>query len=240
MNFGASKSEMELKYIAFTIKDFDLICLTEVVAGKGGLEAVEDLHSLLLNDSPNWSFVVSEPTSSLKSGEERYAYLWKKDKLKLIGVPELTKFFSKEIEREPYIATFSYQDKTFTVIPIHAIPKSKQPETELKYLKYFDELYKNKNLLFAGDYNCPQYHTVFLPLKKLGYKPILTDQKTTLRQKCIDDDCLASEFDNMFYNPSKIILLKSEAIHFYKKINNLKVARTISDHLPIYMDFLVK
>ena len=85
--------------------------------------------------------------------------------------------------------------------------------------------------------NCPQSHTVFNPLKTMGYQPIFTEQKTSLRQKCMNDDCLASEFDNAFYNTSKVTLLKSGIIHFYTNFIDLKAARKISDHVPIFFQF---
>jgi hypothetical protein len=92
------------------------------------------------------------------------------------------------------------------------------------------------NLIFCGDFNCPQSHTVFNPLKALGYNPIFIGQKTSLRQKCINNDCLASEFDNAFYNKKKVALIKSGVISFYKNFSDLKEARKISDHLPIFFE----
>jgi len=41
----------------------------------------------------------------------------------------------------------------------------------------------------------------------MGYKPIFTNQKTSLKEKNNSGNCLASEFDNMFYNTSAISLL---------------------------------
>jgi hypothetical protein len=39
----------------------------------------------------------------------------------------------------------------------------------------------NLNLIFAGDFNCPQSHTV-LSFKKMGYQSILVNQKASLKQ----------------------------------------------------------
>jgi len=108
---------------------------------------------------------------------------------------------------------------------------------EIKYLKFLPEEYPDKDLMFCGDFNCPQSHTVFKPLKSLGYKPALIHQKTSLRQKCVNDDCLASEYDNIFFNNSKVSFIKSGVILFYKSFQTLKVARTVSDHVPIYFQF---
>jgi hypothetical protein len=72
----------------------------------------------------------------------------------------------------------SIPDKQFTVVNFHAITK---PETEIKYFKFFPE-YPTLNLIFAGDFNCPQSHTVFIPLRKMGYQSILVGQKTSLKK----------------------------------------------------------
>ncbi len=112
-----------------------------------------------------------------------------------------------------------------------------QPETEIKYFKLLPEEYPALNLIFTGDFNCPQSHTVFNPLKKMGYNPILMNQKTSLKQKCKNEECLASEFDNMFYKTSKTNNISSGIIPFYKSFGSLKEARKISDHIPIWCEF---
>ena len=42
-NFGKSKSDQEIAFIANTIKDYDIITIQEVVAGNGGAQAVVKL-----------------------------------------------------------------------------------------------------------------------------------------------------------------------------------------------------
>jgi hypothetical protein len=91
-----------------------------------------------------------------------------------------------------------------------------------------------------GDFNCPQSHTVFAPLKKMGYSSSLVNQKTSLRQKCIQNDCLASEYDTMFFNPQKMKITQSGVIPFYENFVSLKEARKISDHAPIWGSFILK
>jgi endonuclease/exonuclease/phosphatase family metal-dependent hydrolase len=123
------------------------------------------------------------------------------------------------------------------VANFHAITKNKQPETEIKYFKFLPEEYPTLNLIFAGDFNCPQSHTVFNPLKKMGYQSILIDQKTSLKQECKNGNCLASEFDNIYFKTLKINPINSGIISFYEKFNTLKEARIISDHIPIWFEF---
>lgn len=236
-NFGKSKSDQEIEIIANTIKDYDIIAIQEVVAGNGGAQAVIRLADALNRKGTKWDYRISTPTSSSANKTERYAFIWKTSSLKLKGKPWLEQKYHQEIEREPYFATFEINGKTITIASFHAITKSKQPETEIKYFKLLPQEYPTLNLLFAGDFNCPQSHSVFTPLKKMGFAPILKNQKTSLKTKPKGGNYLASEYDNIFYKISSITYLKSDAIMFYKKFISLKEARKISDHIPIWFEF---
>ena len=239
-DFGQSKSDAELNFIANTVNAFDIICLQEVVAGYGGSQAVARLHNALNKKGTQWDYRVSLPTSGENSYKrERYAFLWKTATIHLIGRPWLEIKYQAEINREPFFATFSNNGKLFTVVNFHAITKSKQPETEIKYFKFLPEEYPHQKLIFTGDFNCPQSHSVFNPLKTMGYKPVFKAQKTSLRMQCLDSNCLASEFDNIFYNVSEVNNISSGIIHFYKSFTTLPEARNISDHVPVWFRFVV-
>jgi endonuclease/exonuclease/phosphatase family metal-dependent hydrolase len=236
-NFGQSKSDQTVHYIANSLRDYDIIAVQEVVAGYGGVQAVAKLADELNRTGTKWDYVISEPTSSSAYKTERYAFIWKTSKLKQIGKAWLEKKYHSEIEREPYLGTFQYQDKQFTVVNFHAITKQTKPETEIKYFKFFPGEYPTLNLIFAGDFNCPQSHTVFIPLRKMGYQSILVGQKTSLKQKYKNNNYLASEYDNMYYKTSKIKSINKGVLSFYKDFNTLKEARKVSDHIPIWFEF---
>lgn len=239
-NFGKSKSETELNFIASTIAAYDIIAIQEVVAGYGGAQAVAKLAMVLNEKGSKWDYAISDPTSGTSYKTERYAFLWKTDKAKLKGNTWLEKKYHLEIDREPFFATFEINKKIITLVNYHAITKNRQPETEIKYFKFLPLEYPNLNLVFMGDFNCPQSHTVLNPLKKMGYSPILQNQKTTLKQQCINATCLASEFDNMFYKTDSVNYINSGTIPFYTKFNSLKEARRISDHIPIWFEFSLR
>jgi deoxyribonuclease-1-like protein len=236
-DFGNSKSFEEIKFIANTVKGYDVLAIQEVVAGIGGAQAVAKLWEMLNESGSKWDYIISDPTSSSAYKTERYAFLWKTSKVAIVGNAWLESYYSLEIDREPFMATFKSNNKTFTLLNYHAITKALQPETEIKYLKYLPEKYSSLNLIFCGDFNCPQFHTVFNPLKAMGYNPIFTNQKTSLKQACIQDDCLASQYDNIFYNLGKIKFINSGVDHFYRRFETLKEAELISDHIPIYFEF---
>lgn len=239
-NIGKSKSNQDIAFIANTIKDYDVVAIQEVVAGIGGAQAIARLSDELNRKGDKWNYVVSEATSSSAYKAERYAFIWKTNTVQIIGRPWLEQKYNLEIDREPFYATFQYKGKQFTLVNFHAITQKKQPETEIKYFKFLTLEYPSLNLLFVGDFNCPQSHTVFNPLKKMGYKSLLIGQKTSLKKSCLNNECLASEFDNMYYNVSKITIKRSGYIPFYEKFNSLQEARTISDHVPVWAEIVLK
>lgn len=239
-NLGQSKSNQEIILLANIVRDFDIIAIQEVVAGYGGAQAVARLADELNRKGTKWDYTVSDLTSSSVYKTERYAYVWKTSKVRKVGKAWLEKRYHLEIDREPYFCTFQYEKKQFTVVNFHAITKKRQPETEIKYFKFLPDEYPNLNLLFAGDFNCPQSHSVFNPLKKMGYKPVLVNQKTSLKKECNNGHCLASEFDNMYYHASKINFLKSGIIPFHTAFATQKEARMLSDHIPIWFEFSLK
>lgn len=241
MNLGKSKSQSELYFMAITLSKYDVVAIQEVVAGEGGAQAVAKLASILQTKGEKWNYVISNPTTSTnKASKERYAFLWKIAKVTQIGKGWLDQNYQKEIDREPFMSTFQYDKKRFTLVSFHAVPKKKNPASEIKYFKFYPNLYPNLNLIFLGDFNCSQSHTVFNPLKKMGYMPVFTNQKTSLRQKCKNKDCLASEYDNIFYAPSKISCLSKGVNSFYTSFSTLKEARKISDHIPVWSVFKLK
>ena len=85
-----------------------------------------------------------------------------------------------------------------------------------------------------GDFNCSQTYTVFNPLKNNGYESLLTNQKTILRKKCLKQDFLASEYDNMFYYSNKVTDEKAGIENFYSQFATPEEDRKISDDIPLF------
>ena len=236
-NFGQSKSDAELEFIANLVRNYDFVALQEVVAGNGGAQAVAKLADILNRKGAKWDYAISNPTKSSPYKTERYAFLWKTKNIKLIGKPWLDAFYEANIEREPYMATFEYDKKQFTLVNFHAVPKKDQPETEIKYFKNFLTSYPNLELIFLGDFNCPSSHSVFIPLKNKGYRSVFEGQKTSLKTKCVNNNCLASEYDTVLLS-TKFEIKKCEVVQFHENFKDLKVARKVSDHLPIWVELV--
>lgn len=243
-HLGRTKSEESLRFIANIIKDYDVIAIQEVVAKTGGVKAVSDLINILneIDQPTEWNGVVSQITSGDNAQEnERYAFIWNESKIKKVGQAWLHQTYHEEIVREPYMGTFAYETDTFTLVNFHAVPKKKNPEREIKFFKFMPNEFPDLNLIFVGDFNTSSKNDVFNPLKRMGYMPALVGQKTTLRMQCINNDCMASEYDNIFYNKHKIRRKKAGVIHYYRSFPDVKTARNqISDHAPVFLRFTIK
>jgi deoxyribonuclease-1-like protein len=234
-DMGNSKSDSVIETIAKTLSAYDIVAIQEVVAGYGGAQAVARLADELNRKGTKWEYEVSEVTSGNSAYKaERYAFLWKSARVSRVGKGWLEHQYGSEIEREPFYGRFRLGRQILTLVNYHAITKSQQPEREVKYFKFLPARYPDDQLVFCGDFNLPQSHSVFNPLRSMGYVPVLVRQKTTLRQRCLNDDCLASEFDNFYFRPARIRLKVAGVIHFYRLLPNLALSRKISDHIPIF------
>jgi len=239
-NLGKSKPDSAITFMATQLKSYDVVAIVEVVAGRGGAQAVARLADALNRTGAKWDYVISDPTVSTPGREERYAYLWKPSRVKKVGEAWLEKNYQLQIEREPYLAQFEQGGKRFTVACLHALPKKHQPEKELKFLQFIPAKYPDQTILFCGDFNIPQSHTVFNPLKAAGFLPAFTGKKTTLKTKCIGDNCLASEYDNIFYDQKRVQMKSSGTVEFHRSFSDVLAARRISDHLPVYLNFILR
>ncbi len=236
-NLGKSKTPQSIQFIAEILKPFDVVALQEVVAGAGGSQAVASIVDALNRKGFAWDYAISDPTSSnTRGGSERYAFLWKKARVKVLSNPRLEPTLAQSIEREPFLMELQSGALKLAIFNFHALPKSKHPETEIKLLKTYPDIYKKYALVFCGDFNTPESNNVFNPLKKMGYRPAFSGQKTTLRQKCLSDGCLASAYDNFFFRTDQLHAAKAGVIPFYRSFPDVKSARKISDHLPVFLE----
>jgi len=236
-NFGKSKSPEDIAFIAETLRDADVVAVQEVSTGLAGAKAVAALSDELNRKGAKWDYVVSDATTG--EGTERYAFLWKTHRLKLKGKPFLIPELASKIDREPFLARFESNGKTFSVVSFHAIPTSKKPQTETSKLDDVVSAYPNDNLIFVGDFNLSESHEGFDDLKEAGFQPSFIKTKTSLKMKKSDGEHLANEYDNLFFHPQKIKKARAGAIDFSLKFNSLDKARDISDHLPVKLEFMV-
>ena len=86
-DFGQSRDNSEIRMIAKELIEADIVAIQEVVAKHpGGLKAVARLVDQLNRMGTKWDYRISDPTASSSSyASERYAFLWKRSKVNLVG-----------------------------------------------------------------------------------------------------------------------------------------------------------
>lgn len=235
--FGGSKDEYELKIIAQTVRDFDLILIQEVVAkDPKGAQTVAKLADQLNRMGFKWDYMISDPTASPSVYmSERYAMLWKTSRLKLRSNPRLISELSKIIYREPYYAEFEHEGKFYHVLNYHSRRYDQYPEEELAAIidLMFTDL--DLNWILAGDFNLDENNDLFSIIYKKGFQPAIKNQPTTLKRKCLNGQYLNHAIDNIYYNALHNKPIDSGVVDFVESCDNLSTARGISDHLPVYL-----
>lgn len=232
-NFGRSKSESDatMKYISEKVKIFDVVVVQEVSTSEFGAQAVAKLDDLLDRTGSSWDYVVSDPTTG--AGSERYAYLYKRHRVKL-KESGLEQTLSDKINREPFRAVFTFKSVDYFLFNLHLVPTDKNPAAEAIQLASLGETYKGKRIIFMGDLNLSQSDAGFDPVKKWG-KPTLIGKKTSLKMKEGEGgQRLNMEYDNFFITPN-LKVKASDVINFFDEFKELKESRKISDHCPIYL-----
>lgn len=229
-NFGESKMKNDsiMNYIAEVINSYDIVVIQEVSTSIYGAKAVAKLDGILDRMGSNWDYAISDPTEG--AGTERYAYIFKPSRIQLKKA-FLEKVFETSIEREPYLGIFEFRGNLYNFYNIHLVPEGKNPEKEASALCMLSG-FKGKHIVL-GDFNLSEKHRSFDCLKKT-YKASFENEKTSLKMEVKDGVYLNKEYDNAFIS-SEVTLISKGVVHFYKDFDNIKSARAVSDHCPIFI-----
>ncbi len=241
-NFGQSKDDSEIRQIAELIRDFDIVAIQEVVAKVGGAPAVARLADVLNRMSERWDYRISDPTTGDSPYKrERYAFLWKPHKLKLIGRPFLDQTYEATILREPYIGRFLIGDKQLIILNYHSRTYDQHPEEEITLFPSMIAQYSSTPVIIAGDFNMNEENPAFDGLEQIGYQPSIRNQFTTLRRKCSSSKnkhpYLANAIDNIYIPTETIQITGKGVLDFVRQCERLQEARNLSDHLGVGIRF---
>lgn len=188
----------------------DIIAIQEVVLNSYGDSCIIQLASIL-----NYNYVISKRTSG--PGSERYAYLYHKS-IKM-NYNKLDIDLADSINREPYVASFTYNNNEVLIRQVHIVPTSKNPQYEIS------KLYNYTDGILCGDFNLTNEHLVFIPLLT-NYKTPLKGQLTSLK----NNGSLNKSYDHFFI--SKTLKYNTAFVFNYNYTYN---KCKISDHLPVIL-----
>lgn len=241
-DLGRTKTHEDIYQIANILREFDIVAIQEVVAkDPAGAQAVAKIADELNRMGAKWDYQISDPTKSPSVYmSERYAFLWKTSKVSLIHRAYLDAELEDLCYREPFIASFKLKGKNepFYVVNYHSRKHNDKPEEEIVHFIDYPERLDSNRIFIAGDFNLNDKHAVWKPFYNKGFKSAVQNQPTTLKMKCKDGDYLNHPIDNVYF-ASGIKRINAGSIDFVVTCDNLKHARKISDHLPVYIEFKI-
>lgn len=233
-DFGKTKDSLELAFISDVIRSYDIVTIQEVVAGKGGPEAVVRLVQQLNSRENDWDYLLSRPTNG--NGKERYAFLWKKTRVEAL-YDSLLGPLDSLFEREPYFAVFLTGSFRLGLAGFHAVPKRKKPERENARLAQILDMFPDEHIIIAGDFNLSHTNSAFDSLRNRDMQAAIRTGKTSLKREGVpssDGSHLSEFYDNLFYPEKALRPDSSGIIDFSFQFSDLKAAIAISDHLPVW------
>jgi deoxyribonuclease-1-like protein len=239
-DLGRTKDANEILQIANIIRDIDIVAIQEVVAkDPAGALAVAKIVDELNRMGSKWDYRISDPTKSPSVYmSERYAFLWKTSKVKLLTRAYLDTTLQEVCYREPFIGKFQLKrgGDPFFVINFHSRKHNENPEKEIIFFKDYSERLKSNKIFIVGDFNLNEQHQVWSDIYEQGFNAAIKKSKTTLKSKCAIGKYLSHAIDNIYYS-NNISLINSGRIDFVKNCKSLNAARMISDHLPVFLEF---
>ncbi len=242
-NMGRSKDAADIALMADVLAPAaNLVAVQEVVVSEAGDDAVVRLRDALRARGAPWEYTLSNPTSG--RGSERYAFLWRADRVAPQGTCWLDGGLEADVDREPFLCRFAAVGAARTepvlVATFHAVPTSRDPERENVLLDRLHAAYPADDLVIAGDFNLPAEHAAFDGLRAAGFAAALPEgTRTTLKAVVSPSgEHLASAYDNVFYEPAELTPVATAALDFSGRLPTLRDARNVSDHLPVVVAFL--
>ena len=151
-------------------------------------------------------------------------------------------YLDEELEdicnREPYIAAFKLKGKLnpFYIVNFHSRKYNERPEEEIIHFLDYRSRLKSDRIIIAGDFNLDEKHRVWKPFYRNGFKSALQNTPTTLKMDCKNGNYLNHAIDNIYFSP-RISFIQAGSIDFVGSCQELELARDISDHLPVFMEF---
>jgi len=234
---NASRDDAELASIADILQKYDLIAIQEL----RDEQVLQRTASILRQRGLNYAYEISPPVG--RGVKERYAYLYRADRVQPVHPGRLYREKGDEFIREPFYATFRSSNFDLTLVTIHALFGSgeaeRRPEIEelaAVYQAVQDEDPKEQDVILLGDFNFPPTDEGFSRLKAIPGMVFLIAPpvKTTITD--------TSLYDNFWFQKQYVreYAGESEVDRFDETMfggNDLAAKRAGSDHRPIWAKF---
>ena len=229
-----SRSDAELGIISLILFRYDFIALQEVIDEM----VIGRVQEILKEDfRVDYEFSVSAQVGRNK--KERYAFLWRKDKVESVMEARIYPDSADRFEREPYCGTFKTGKFDWTICTIHLLYGDSEADRRPE-LAGLDEVYRDerdsgseKDVLICGDFNFDPDDAGWAELKaEDGVSfAIGPPMKTTIADKSLYDNCWWPEATREIVEGSGSVFEFDELM--YPAGTRKEANRLTSDHRPI-------
>jgi deoxyribonuclease-1-like protein len=179
----------------------------------------------------DWDFTISERLGRTSS-KEQYAFVYKKGIISVDSTYQ-TKDPDDLIHREPFVVYARSGQFDFSLIIIHTDPD--EVEQEVNYLDdlFLEEIKRERDAILLGDLNAdPEKFGQLLEIENLSWVVDSNIPTNTRGTKTYDNILFISTYCTEY--------LDGGVFDYQDKFSlNLEDALDISDHLPVYVRFLL-
>ena len=236
-NFGQSKSKEQIEFIAEVICPYDVIALQELEAKDNeGEKAVAHLIKVLNRKGSKWNYIVSQATKNGRKRQERYAFLWKSNRVHIAENGRLIKSLQRKVLHEPFVLRIKMNGILVDLYNFNARNYKENPEKEIAVL-INHIISQNKPIIILGSFNTFYNNKVYDALYDNSFTSVLKGEKTQLSYRCNYNKYLSVATDNILYNAKSINYISSGVINYIGGCENFKIAKKISNHLPVVARF---
>ena len=234
----ASRDDAELRHIAQTLIDYDLIAIVEV-RDEAVLRRTEQL---LEEHGRDYDYLMSPPVGA--KVKERYAFLFDRGMVRVIEDGEVFPDPNDAFLREPYFASFRVGEFDFTVVAVHVIWGNSvvQRRREVQELASVYQAVQAANgaeqdVILLGDFNRnPDDGEAYRPLLDI---PMMTHLFQLPQKSHIKDTSL---YDNIFFQTHHLTEYTGDSgIDRFDETDfgndDAAASLAVSDHRPVWGTF---
>ena len=245
-----------LAYIAEIVRRFDVMAIQEVKRDTSGLRMLLD-HFL----GADWGLIISDVSAGPRGNAERLAFIYDKRRVQPSGLageivlpPQAEGDPVEQFDRTPYIVGFQSMRENFALLTAH-IRYGDVPEDRLAELRSLADFIAKEirdrataeaeehNLIVLGDFNIDDRgdNPLFQAFVSSGLvvPSALLNLRTTYATK-------PKYYDQIAWFMGELDLLataKAGVIDFagsvYKELTLRSMSYRVSDHFPLWVEFLV-
>ena len=229
-----SRSDAELGIIALIVFRYDFIALQEV-RDKG---VIERLQKIIKDDfQADYAIDVSDEVG--RNQKERYAFMWRPDKVEQTAPSQLFADTGDRFVREPYCGSFRAGTFDWTMCTVHILFGANMAERRPE-IRVLDDVYRSlrdqgseRDIIICGDFNFDPDDQGWDQLKAEDSMQfaIGPPAKTTIADRSLFDNCWWPESTQEIIGDSATVFEFDELM--YPPGSRKEANRLTSDHRPI-------